>query len=105
MLGAVSDLAFQALSDPHRRTILRLVRTDPRSVSELADHFEISQQAVSQHLQVLKRAGLVAVRADGQRRLYRVRTDGLESVRQFLSEFWPAALEDLKRTVESDERA
>jgi DNA-binding transcriptional ArsR family regulator len=73
--------------------MLLLVRDQPRSVNEIASHFEISQQAVSQHLQVLKDAGLVAVRPDGQRRLYVVRPDGLEAVREFLAELWPESLQ------------
>jgi len=81
--------------------MLRLVRDEPRSVNEIAEHFDITQQAVSQHLQVLKDAGLVAVRPQAQRRLYVVRPEGLEALREALAEFWPAKLEDLKREVES----
>ena len=81
--------------------MLLLVRDHPRSVNEIASHFEISQQAVSQHLQVLKDAGLVAVRRDGQRRLYVVRPDGLEAVREYLAELWPESLQRLKDSVES----
>jgi DNA-binding transcriptional ArsR family regulator len=88
------------LAEPRRREILRLVRDQPLSVNEITESFEISQQAVSQHLQVLKDAGLVAVRRDGQRRLYAVRPEGLESVEAFLSEFWPASLRRLKRKIE-----
>ncbi len=101
----MAEAAFQALAEPRRRAMLRLVRDEPRSVNEIAEHFEITQQAVSQHLQVLKQAGLVAVRPHGQRRLYVVRPEGLESLRDFLAEFWPAKLGDLKRAVEADERA
>ncbi len=93
--------ALAALAEPRRRAILSLVRDEPRSVNEIAAHFDITQQAVSQHLQVLKDAGLVAVRPVGQRRLYAVRVEGLESVREFLAELWPKSLEDLKREVES----
>jgi DNA-binding transcriptional ArsR family regulator len=101
MLGTVSDAAFAALSDPHRRAILRLVRDEPRSVNEVAGHFDITQQAVSRHLQVLKDAGLVAVRPDGQRRLYMVRPDGLGALRDFLAEFWPEQLQHLKQAMEA----
>src|SRR5690242_12289617 len=86
-VSIVSDAAFQALAEPRRRAILRLVRDQPRSVNEVADHFDITQQAVSRHLQVLKDAGLVAVRPDGQRRLYVVRPEGLDALRDFLAEF------------------
>jgi DNA-binding transcriptional ArsR family regulator len=82
--------------------MLILVRDRPCSVNEIAQHFQISQQAVSQHLKVLKEAGLVAVRPDAQRRLYLARPEGLESVHAFLDTFWPARLERLKHAVESD---
>src|SRR5262252_10700809 len=101
MLSTVSDAAFQALAEPHRREILRLVRDQPRSVNEIAGHFDLTQQAVSRHLQVLRDAGLVAVRPDGQRRLYVVRPDGLDTLRDFLAEFWPGHLQHLKHAVES----
>jgi DNA-binding transcriptional ArsR family regulator len=78
------------------------VRDQPLSVNEIAEHFEISQQAVSQHLQVLKEAGLVAVRREAQRRLYAVRPEGLESIEEFLNELWPASLARLKRTIEGN---
>jgi DNA-binding transcriptional ArsR family regulator len=68
----------------------------------VVDRNEISQQAVSEHLQVLRETGLVVVRPQGQRRLYVVRPEGLESVRDFLGELWPTSLERLKRTVEAD---
>jgi DNA-binding transcriptional ArsR family regulator len=93
-----------ALAEPRRRAILMLVRDEPHSVNEIAAHFDITQQAVSQHLQVLKDAGLLAVRPAGQRRLYAVRTEGLESVRDLLAQLWPQSLETLKRTVEEDQR-
>jgi DNA-binding transcriptional ArsR family regulator len=96
----VTAAAFRALAEPRRREMLRLVRDQPLSVNEIADHFEISQQAVSQHLHVLKEAGLVAVRQDRQRRLYEVRPEGLESVDEFLRELWPESLRRLKRKIE-----
>jgi DNA-binding transcriptional ArsR family regulator len=95
-----AEAALTALAEPRRRAILMLVRDEPQSVNEIAAHFDVSQQAVSQHLQVLKDAGLVAVRPQGQRRLYEIRPEGLESVRAFLAELWPRSLEDLKRAVE-----
>lgn len=92
---------FHALADPRRREILRLVRDQPLSVNEIAEQFDITQQAISQHLKVLKDVGLVAVRPDGQRRLYVVRPEGLDALREFLAEFWPSNLQNLKRAVES----
>lgn len=82
--------------------MLRLVRDEARSVNEIAQHFDITQQAVSQHLQVLKQAGLVAVRKDRQRRLYLVRPEGLTTLETFLAELWPAGLERLKNAVEGE---
>lgn len=101
--AAFQAAAFQALADPHRRAILRLVRDHPRSVNEIAGQFDITQQAVSQHLKVLRDAGLVAVRPQGQRRLYVVRPEGLAGLRDFLAEFWPVSLQHLKEAVESGE--
>jgi DNA-binding transcriptional ArsR family regulator len=99
-----AETALSALAEPRRRAILMLVRDEPHSVNEIAAQFDITQQAVSQHLQVLRDAGLVAVRPVGQRRLYAVRTEGLESVRDLLAQLWPQSLETLKRTVEADQR-
>ena len=99
-----TEAALAALAEPRRRAILMLVRDEPRSVNDIAAHFEITQQAVSQHLQVLKDAGLVAVRPEGQRRLYALRPDGLVPVQDFLSQLWPESLERLKRAVEADKR-
>jgi len=97
-----ADAVLRAIAEPRRREILRLVRDEPRSVGEIAEHFDVTQQAVSQHLQVLKDAGLVAVRKEGQRRLYLVRPEGLETLHAFLAELWPAGLAQLKRVVEAD---
>lgn len=97
-----ADAVLKALAEPHRREILRLVRDEARSVNEIADHFDITQQAVSLHLRVLREAGLVAVRRDGQRRLYVVDPEGFDSLESFLVELWPSGLERLKQAVESD---
>jgi DNA-binding transcriptional ArsR family regulator len=97
-----TDAVLRALAEPRRQEMLRLVRDEPRSVGEIAEHFDITQQAVSQHLQVLREAGLVAVRKDGQRRLYLVRPEGLETLEAFLSELWPEGLRRLKKAVESE---
>ncbi len=99
-----AEAALAALAEPRRRAILMLVRDEAHSVNEIVAHFDISQQAVSQHLQVLRGAGLVAVRAQGQRRLYAVRPEGIESVREFLAQLWPDSLETLKKAIEADRR-
>ena len=101
----MSEATFHALADPRRRAILRLVRDQPRSVNEIAEQFDITQQAISLHLKVLRDAGLVAVRPHGQRRLYAVRPEGLAALRDFLAEFWPEHLQQLKRAVESGDQA
>ena len=97
-----TDAALKALAEPHRRAILRLVRDQPRSVTEIAEHFDITQQAVSLHLKVLREAGLVGVRRAGQRRLYLVDPDGMASLRDYFAELWPTGLDRLKRQVETD---
>src|SRR6266511_2365173 len=97
-----AEAVLKALAEPSRQEILRLVRVTPRSVGEIAEQVDITQQAVSQHLQVRRDAGLVAVRQDGTRRLYQIRPEGLESLDQFLAELWPAGLRRLKAAVESD---
>jgi DNA-binding transcriptional ArsR family regulator len=97
-----AEAALKALAEPHRREILRLVRDEAKAVNEIADQFDITQQAVSLHLKVLREAGLVAVRRDGQRRLYVVDPEGFKSLESFLAELWPSGLERLKQAVESD---
>ena len=97
-----TEALLRALAEPNRQAILRLVRDKPRSVNEIVEHFEISQQAVSQHLHVLSDAGLVDMQPDGQRRLYVINTKGLETLEHFLSSLWPASLRRLKKAVETD---
>jgi DNA-binding transcriptional ArsR family regulator len=97
-----TDIVLRALSDHRRRAMLQLVRDGERSAGEIASEFDITQQAVSQHLQVLRQAGLVDERADGARRLYVLRPAALEPVRAVLDALWPVALDRLKRVVEQD---
>lgn len=99
-----AEVALKALAEPNRVEILRLTRDHPRSVGEIAAHFDISMQAVSQHLQVLKEAGLVSEQREGARRLYAVRPEGLRAVREFVEELWPARLKRLKRLAETKAR-
>jgi DNA-binding transcriptional ArsR family regulator len=94
------ETALRALSDPGRRRILTLVRDEEHSAGEIAAEFTVSWPAVSQHLRVLKEAGLVTERREGTRRLYRARPEGLDDVRAFLDEFWNDGLKRLKREVE-----
>jgi len=94
------DAVLRALADPHRRQILRLVQYAELPAGQIAAHFALTQQAVSQHLTVLKRAGLLAERRDGTRRLYSLRSESLLPLRSLLDEFWPDALARLKQSVE-----
>lgn len=93
---------MKALAEPRRAEILRIIRDGPCSVGEIARHFDVTQQAVSLHLRVLRDADLVAVRKDGQRRMYEIRTDGIEQLDAFVRELWPTSLQRLKQVVESD---
>jgi DNA-binding transcriptional ArsR family regulator len=99
---AGTDAVLRALADPHRRDILRLIRETELPAGQIAANFTLTQQAVSQHLGVLKNAGLLEERRDGTRRLYRFHSDALTPVRELLDEFWPDALHRLKRVVERD---
>jgi DNA-binding transcriptional ArsR family regulator len=94
------DAVLRALADPHRRQILRLVQHAELPAGQIAAHFDLTQQAVSQHLTVLKRAGLLAERREGTRRLYSLRSESLQPLRALLDEFWPDALARLKQSVE-----
>ena len=94
------DLVLRALADPNRRQILRLVQHAELPAGQIAAQFDLTQQAVSQHLTVLKRAGLLAERRDGTRRLYSLQSESLEPLRALLDEFWPDALARLKQSVE-----
>jgi len=98
------EAALKAIAAPHRRTILRLVSDEELSAGEIAAHFTLTRPAVSQHLSVLKEAGLVHERRNGTRRLYRARPEGLVELRTFLDEFWGERLEALKREAEREER-
>jgi DNA-binding transcriptional ArsR family regulator len=89
-----------ALGDPTRRTIFELVAERPRAVVELAHAMPVSRPAVSQHLKILKHAGLVTDRPVGNRRIYAADPDGLAELRGYLEQFWSTALESLKAIVE-----
>jgi DNA-binding transcriptional ArsR family regulator len=98
------DEALRAVADPTRRAILRLVRDREVPAGVIAANFAtISRPAVSQHLRVLADAGLVAVRPDGNHRLYRWRPEGLRDAAAFLDEMWSDRLADLKAAAEREE--
>jgi DNA-binding transcriptional ArsR family regulator len=98
------DEALKAVADPTRRAILRLVRDGERPAGEIAQHFpSMSRPAVSQHLRVLTDAGLLEVRAEGNKRLYRWRPEGLRDAASFLEEMWADNLQRLKLAAEREE--
>ena len=96
---------LDALGDPTRRSIFERLREGARSVTELADELPVSRPAVSQHLRVLREAGLVRERRDGTRRLYRIDPDGLGEVRDYFEDFWSDVLAAFKDAVEREEGA
>ena len=95
---------MKAIAEPRRRAILRLVLDEELSAGEIASHFDVTRPAVSQHLTVLKEAGLVDERRNGTRRLYRARPEGLTELKSFLEEFWDDKLAALKREAEREEK-
>ena len=95
---------FEAIAQPKRREILRLLAAGELSAGEIASRFAVTQPAISQHLKVLKEAGLISERRDAQRRLYSVRAEGLEDLHSFLAEVLPAGLQRLKQAAEAEQR-
>lgn len=95
---------WSALADPTRRTILELVAVQPRNVQDLADRLPVSRPAVSQHLKLLKEAGLVVDEAVGTRRLYRANPAGLAALRAQLDQFWGQTLINLKLQAEAEDQ-
>ncbi len=99
------DAALKALAEPRRREILRLVWSQERQATDIASHFsEVTRSAISQHLGVLKEAGLVSERRDGTRRLYRAERDEMKKLRKFLDEYWTTGLERLRDVAETAQR-
>src|SRR5438309_1525118 len=99
------EAVLKAIAAPRRRHILALVRDGELSAGEIAEHFDVTRPAVSQHLTVLKEAGLVSERRNGTRRLYRARPEGLGELKAFFEEFWDDRLDALKREAEREERS
>jgi DNA-binding transcriptional ArsR family regulator len=96
--------AFEVLAEPNRRRILDLLRTEERPVGDLVAELAVSQPAVSKHLRILREAGLVEVRPDAQRRLYRVRAEPLRALDVWLEPYrrmWASHLDDLERHLDS----
>jgi DNA-binding transcriptional ArsR family regulator len=100
----IMQAALDALADPRRRRILALVRDRELAAGEIAANFDVTRSAISQHVGVLKQAGLLTERREGTKRLYRARPEGLADLRDFLDEFWSDRLEVLTREAEREER-
>ena len=98
------DTALRALADPRRRAILGLVRERELAAGEIAGRFDVTRPAISQHLSVLREAGLISERRDGTRRLYRARPAGASEVREWLEAFWDDGLARLRAAAETEER-
>ena len=98
---AATDEALRALAEPRRRAILRLVAHDELAAGEIAQAFEVTRTAVSQHLTVLRNAGLVSERRVGTRRYYRARPEGLAGLREFLEDMWASSLDVARRLAEA----
>ena len=94
------DEGFRALASPTRRALLRLVRDEAQPVGVLAERLEVSQPAVSQHLAVLREAGLVTVEPDGRRRLYRADVAAVSELRSFFDGYWSDAVDRLADAAE-----
>jgi DNA-binding transcriptional ArsR family regulator len=97
-----TDEALKAIAEPRRRAILRLVAHDELAAGEIAAAFDVTRTAISQHLTVLKSAGLLSERRAGTRRLYRARPEGLDGLREFLDDMWAASLDAARPIVEAD---
>jgi DNA-binding transcriptional ArsR family regulator len=95
--------ALVALADPTRRRVFERLRAGSRSVGQIAQGLPVSRPAVSQHLKVLKEAGLVTDRAEGTRRVYSIDPHGLAAVRRYFDEFWENALDAFVAEVEADD--
>ena len=102
---AATDETLRALAEPRRRAILRLVARDELAAGEIAAAFDVTRTAVSQHLTVLRNAGLLTERRVGTRRLYRARPEGLAGLREFLDDMWSSSLDVARRLAEADSGA
>jgi DNA-binding transcriptional ArsR family regulator len=93
---------FQVLAEPRRRDMLALLAADERTAGDIAGRFDVTRQAVSQHLRILLEAGLIRERREGTRRWYSARPEGLAEVRAYVEAMWPTALGELKAAAERE---
>lgn len=98
----VVDAALVAIAEPRRRAILGLIASTELSAGEIAGHFDVTRPAISQHLAVLRSAGLVTERRAGTRRYYQARPEGLKGMREWLDSFWQGGLEQLRIEAERE---
>jgi DNA-binding transcriptional ArsR family regulator len=98
------DSAFRALADPTRRRIIELVADRGMTAGDIARHFQTTRPAVSQHLTVLRKAGLLVERREGRTRIYQTNPETVDEVVQHLQSFWSGRLQELKRQSERKER-
>jgi len=101
MSESLHRAALEALGDPNRRAIVEILSGGGQSVQEIADQLPISRPAVSRHLRLLKRAGLVDDQAEGTRRIYRLRDDGVDAVRRYFAEVWNEAIPRFRIVAEN----
>jgi len=97
-----ADEALRAIAEPRRRAILKLVAHDELAAGQIAEAFDVTRTAVSQHLTVLKNAGLLTERREGTRRLYRARAEGLAALREFLDDLWAGSLDAAQAITEAE---
>ena len=93
---------FQVLAEPRRREVLALLAEEERTAGDIAARFDVTRQAISQHLRTMLAAGLIVERREGPRRWYRARPEGLEEVRAYVEAMWPDALSRLKSAAERE---
>ncbi|HLN16791.1 MAG TPA: metalloregulator ArsR/SmtB family transcription factor [Acidimicrobiales bacterium] len=98
------DAALKALAEPRRREILRLVWSEERGATDIASHFRVTRSAISQHLGVLREAGLVTERREGTHRYYRADRAEMARLRDFLDRYWTGGLEQLRDAAEAAQR-
>ena len=102
ILATVATDVFQVLAEPRRREVLALLADEERTAGDIAARFDVTRQAISQHLRTMLAAGLIVERREGARRWYQARPEGLEEVRAYVEAMWPDALSRLKTAAERE---
>jgi DNA-binding transcriptional ArsR family regulator len=102
---APTDATLRALAEPRRRAILRLVRDAEMAAGQIAAYFDVTRPAISQHLTILRAAGMIEQRREGTRRLYRAKPEAIDELRVWLDQFWGDGLQRLRDGVEEEARS